>query len=203
MESDPTPHKAPDSRSPEEVALSRFEDLLNKHHDEIFRYIWRLLYSGGSSPATEAEDVTQEVFIRAYSAYDRLRPDSNVRAWLYKIATHCSYDALKRGARGPASADLAASQSGDGLEAGLIHAEEMSELREAIAALPDKQRTALVLRYLDELTYADIADILDCSLESARANVSHALRTLRWQRGLSGRHNRDREETLKPFQAGR
>ena len=75
----------------------RFEDLIERHHDEIFAYLWRLLGKERQSDvALEAEDTTQEVFMRAFESYLGLRRDSNYRAWLYKIATHCAYTKLRQ-----------------------------------------------------------------------------------------------------------
>lgn len=157
--------------------LPCFEVLIDNHHDEIFRYLWRLLDSGGR--AQEAEDLTQEVFMRAYRAYDRLRPDSNVRAWLYKIATNCAYTALKRAKHDPVPLIDEAPDGRLQPHQQVSHNETLSEIQSAIETLPTKQRAALIMRYLQELDYAEIADALNCSEDSARANVYQALRRLR------------------------
>lgn len=161
--------------------MERFETLIERHHDEIFRYLWRMLRR-----EQDAEDAAQEVFMRAYRAYDRLRPNSNARAWLYKIATNTALTMLKRRRR-----DLVhAPQVGDGMLGALpgndlpvpehvIRAEAMAAVRARIDDLPSKQQAALVMRYLHGLDYADIAGALDCSPDSARANVYQALKKLR------------------------
>src|SRR6266481_274586 len=75
----------------------RFEELIERHHDEIFAYLWRLMGNDGRrEAATDVEDLTQNVFLRAYDSFAGLRPNSNHRAWLYKIATHCAYTQLRR-----------------------------------------------------------------------------------------------------------
>lgn len=167
-----------------EVAL-RFETLIAAHHDEIHAYMWRLLRNAGWADAeVEAEDLVQDVFLRAYRAFPRLRADSNVRAWLYKIATNCTYTALRRDGRRPVDSlpqedavSLAAPDAGP--EQQVVGREALARVRRSIAALPDKQRAALVLRYVQELDYASIAEALACSQDSARANVYQALRRLR------------------------
>jgi RNA polymerase sigma-70 factor, ECF subfamily len=169
--------------------LTRFETLIDQHHDEIYRYLWRLLAGAGRllDARDVAQDVAQEVFMRAYRAFDRLPPGSNTRAWLYRIATNCAMTALKRDRRhasrttplpddesGPALADnspLPAQHAAT--------AETLQTVRQAIAALPPRQQSALVMRYLQELDYPAIAGALGCSEDSARANVYQALKRLR------------------------
>ena len=165
----------------------RFETLIERHHDEIYRYLWRLLNNAGrSESAVEAQDVTQEVFLRAYRAFGRLRRDSNHRAWLYKIATNCAYTALKRDQRQtrhtiPLLDEIHRHLVDEGPlpERQAIVNETMEMVRREIAALPSKQRAAVVLRHVQGLDYTAIAQALDCSQDSARANVYQGLRRLR------------------------
>jgi RNA polymerase sigma-70 factor (ECF subfamily) len=173
----------------------RFETLIEDYHDEIHRYLWRLLHGASQGDrALQAQDLAQEVFLRAYRAFGRLRRDSNHRAWLYKIATNCAYSALKRGQRqlrhsvaasaaapaAPLSIPDDAGQSPDGQ---LARDETLAAVRAAIAALPPKQQAAVVLRHVQGLDYAEIAQALDCSQDSARANVYQGLRRLRRELG--------------------
>ena len=157
----------------------RFETLIERHHDEIYSYLWRLLNSAGrSDSAVEAQDIAQEVFLRAYRAFGRLRRDSNHRAWLYKIATNCAYTALKRDQRQarhtvPLLDEIHHNLADEGPapDRQAILNETIERVRRGIAALPSKQRAAVVLRHVQGLDYAAIAQALDCSQDSARANV--------------------------------
>ncbi len=156
----------------------RFETLLERHHDEIYGYLWRLLRD-----TVDAEDVTQDVFLRAYKAFPRLRAGSNHRAWLYKIATNCAYTALKNRRRdadrhSPLLDEYHASRLA-GPEAQLAHRETIHAIRIVIEELPPKQRAAVIMRYVQELSYAEVADVLACSEDSARANVYQGLRRVR------------------------
>ncbi len=161
----------------------RFETLIDEHHAEIHRYLWRGLWSGGHpQPKHDAEDLTQEVFLRAYRAYESLRPNSNPRAWLYRIATNCLRTHWKKNSRAPVPLDPTHPPEEDiapGPLERILNGERTRALQRSLSSLPLKQRQAVILRYLDELEYADIADVLDCSQESARANVSYGLRRLR------------------------
>ena len=174
------------------VPAVRFETLIERYHHEIYSYLWRLLNSsGGPEPALEAQDLAQEVYLRAYRAFGRLRKDSNHRAWLYKIATNCAYTALKRGGRhGQQNVELLdgverfAASGEQSPEQQAIAGERWDRLRREIANLPPKQQAAVVMRHLQGLDYAEIAVALDCSQDSARANVYQGLRRLR--RSLAG-----------------
>lgn len=161
----------------------RFENLIEQHHDEIFAYLWRLLgRQRRRDGAMDVEDLVQEVFLRAYRNFAGLRPNSNHRAWLYKIATHCAYTRLrqmKTERDGVSSLKDSITNFGaaNGSTPGRINMEH--QLRFLVNELPVKQKACVMLRYLQELDYAEIAEVVGCSEESARANVYQAIRRLR------------------------
>jgi RNA polymerase sigma-70 factor (ECF subfamily) len=160
----------------------RFETLIDEYHDEIYRYLWRLSLSG-ADPEAAAADLTQETYLRAYNAYSRLRSESNIRAWLYKIATNCARSRWRKQKRGESNVELARhdpSEKRDMNPESLLQSrEQWDRISAAIDALPHKQRAAVHLRYLQELPYAELASVLGISEDSARANVYQGLRTLR------------------------
>ncbi len=166
------------------MANPPFRTVIQKHHDEIYRYLWRLARSGWSpEPDSLAADMTQETFVRAYRAYRRLRPDSNVRAWLYKIATNQARSAFREHGR---RRELLQRESRDrtggtskSLEDRIISREGTERLHNAVGALPAKQQAAVILRHLQDVSYEEIATILQCSQASARANVYQGLQRLR------------------------
>jgi RNA polymerase sigma-70 factor (ECF subfamily) len=161
--------------------LERFKTLIDRHHDELYAYLWRML-DGASAPdaAIEAADLTQEVFERAYKAYRRFQPGTNARAWLYKIATNAAISLIrKRRADLPLLDEVDEAPPADEPEPQALHAESVEMLQQAIEGLPAKQRAALLMRYIQELDYPEIASALACSEDSARANVYQALKRLR------------------------
>lgn len=168
-------------------SLPNFETVIEAHHDTIYRYLWRLLEGASRSDASDAaHDLTQEVFMRAYRAYSRLRAGSNVRAWLYKIATNCAYSSFERDrhtARQMAPLldehDSVSDQDTLQPDAQFLADETLDEIRAGISRLPAKQRAALIMRYVQELGYSEIAEALACSEDSARANVYQAIKRLR------------------------
>src|SRR6476661_8217404 len=146
-----------------------FETLIENHHDEIFTYLWRLL--GGQRCADVGrgvEDLVQDVFMRAYEAFAKLRPDSNHRAWLYKIATNRAFTKLRRAKlQREKFAVLKGSPGGSHVSTPEI---DGANVRAAVERLTPKQKACVTLRYFNDLDYADIATIVGCSAVSARAN---------------------------------
>ena len=158
-----------------------FEQIMRRHEREIMRYLLR-----ASGDREDAADLFQETWLRAYRAYPRLEPDSEVRPWLYAIAVNLCRNRARDGARRTAVivADDEANPAADRLgKAHRAHNENDGyaavRLRELMSALPAKQREALQLRYFAGLDFAEIAAALDCSQEGARANVSQAMRKLK------------------------
>jgi len=161
----------------------RFEELIERHHDEIFAYLWRLMEKGRRQDgAVDVGDLVQDVFLRAYQSFSRLRSNSNHRAWLYKIATNCAYTELKQAKDRRAkllSLNESASEfpvAGDSSSSRKVMERSVRVL---VRELPPKQRLCVTLRYLQDLDYPEIAQILGCSQQSVRANVYQAIRRLR------------------------
>jgi RNA polymerase sigma-70 factor (ECF subfamily) len=155
-----------------------FETLVEAHHGEIFRYLARMTYR-----ASEAEDLVQETFLRAYRAYRGLTPDANVRAWLFTIATNLTRNHFRaeRRRRMAHSALRESTTELDGVDPAAVSqlSETQSRLDVVVSRLPLRQRAAFILRKVHDLDYEVIAQNLTCSVESARANVFQALKKIR------------------------
>lgn len=155
-----------------------FEAMVATHHGEIYRYVLRT-----TGRTSDADDLSQETFLRAYRAYRVLPGDANVRAWLFTIATnlcrnHFRDQKRRRLAYEAAGAALVASDGADPHK--MAASREVGATIEAVVGrLPFKQRVAFVQRKLHELDYAAIGQSLHCSPESARAHVFQALRKIR------------------------
>ena len=155
-----------------------FEAVMTAHHAEIYRYLRRVTFR-----SADAEDLSQETFLRAFRAYRTLPGDANVRAWLFAIATNLFRNSLRAGKRRRAAHDQVKANGredgGDGPEGAALFNEARAAVEAAIDALPPKQRAAFVMRKVHELTYEDIAGSLGCSMDSARAHVFQAFRKIR------------------------
>ncbi len=129
---------------------------------------------------SDPADLTQETWLRAWGAFDRLRPNSNARAWLYRIATNCALNALRKGRREfPLEEDCDVPDEARTPLEQLEHGEELAFVLERVGALPPRQRAAVLLRYGHELRYPELASVMRCSEAGARANVSQGVRRLR------------------------
>ena len=155
-----------------------FETVVAAHHPEIHRYLRRMTARG-----SEADDLSQETFLRAYRAFRELPDDANVRAWLFAIATNLFRNHVRsEKRRSTLHAAVLATRSesaGHDPEGETVYRETRTLIEGVVVALPFKQRTAFVLRKIHDLDYETIARTLDCSADSARAHVFQALRKIR------------------------
>ena len=150
--------------------MQQFEAIVAEHGAVVMRVCRALL------GPVEADDAWSETFLAALRAYPDLRPGSNVRGWLVTIAHRKAIDQIRARARAP---EPAADPAGR-LPAGDPGPEPVDrELHGALAALPFKQRGAVVYRYLADLAYADVAALLECSEAAARRNASDGIAHLR------------------------
>src|SRR5512137_2820006 len=155
-----------------------FGAVVSAHHEEIFRYLRRAI-----GPAGDAEDLSQETFLRAYRAYATLPKDANVRAWLFSIATnlaknHFRSETRRRRAYGELQVGTQAATSTT-QETELLSREAGGLVEGIVQRLPLKQRLAFTQRKIHGLDYEAIGKNLKCSAESARAHVFQALRKIR------------------------
>lgn len=156
-------------------ARTMVEQLFALHAFEIHSYLHRMLRD-----EELAADLTQETFIKAYRAFDTLADPARARAWLYQIASRTALDELRRRrivrfvpwtgeSRGTAASaeDVA------------LHGRLSPEMERALAAIPERQRMALILAEVQELTGLELAAALDVSHVAARALLTRARESLR------------------------
>jgi RNA polymerase sigma factor (sigma-70 family) len=148
--------------------MQPFDEVVAEHGAVVLRVCRALL------GPVDADDAWSDTFLSAMAAYATLPPDSNVRGWLTTIAHNRSIDHMRRTNRQPEPADHLP-ESATSTEPNLGD----DELRAAVAALPDKQRRAVVYRYLADLSYRDIAELLDCTEAAARRSAADGVARLR------------------------
>lgn len=164
-----------------------FEQLLERYQQPVANYLHRLL-----GDATEAEDLTQGVFVQVYKSAARYRVSARFATWLFTIARNLALNELRRRARHPALsldaplADAAPAPARhvpdprpDGPADRLLQAELEAKIQEALRELPETQRTAILLCREQELAYEDIAAVLGCSLSAVKSLIHRGRETLK------------------------
>jgi RNA polymerase sigma-70 factor (ECF subfamily) len=170
-----------------EMTAETFEQLFERYQTKIFNLIYRIV-----GDYEDAADLTSEAFVQAFKGYASFRGESQVYTWLYRIAVNTCRNYFRRLGRrrrvpstsfeGLAPDELAAIERGaewvQSPEEALESGELRREIMEAIAALPDDFRMAIVLRDLQGLSYQEMAEVLGCSLEAVKSRLFRARRLL-------------------------
>jgi RNA polymerase sigma factor (sigma-70 family) len=158
------------NRVSSQVKLPPFQALLDAHGRDVHRF---LIATVGR---VDADDCYQETWLAALRAYPRLRDASNLRSWVFTIAHRKAIDQIRSRARTAVPVGAA-----EALESGAGSAEPAlpDGVWSHVAQLPDKQRTALALRFVTDAAYAEIAAVMRTSEEAARRNVHEGLKRLR------------------------
>lgn len=158
-----------------------FGTLVDKYKDSIYTYIARMLHD-----RTEAEDVAQEAFIRAYEALPGFRGAASFQTWLYRIATNLAIDVARRRGRrtgfsldepiSTTEGDMARELPDEGLgPVELVESSAVQELvQEAIRQLSPKLRAVVIMYDLQGLSYQEIGEILGCPLGTVKSRLFNA-----------------------------
>jgi RNA polymerase sigma-70 factor (ECF subfamily) len=164
-----------------------FTTLMDKYKQPVLNLAWRTL-----GDPIEAEDLAQNVFVQVWKSADRYQPTAKFSTWLFTIARNLCLNEIRRRGRHPAES---LDQTRDDAEDQPLHQVEDRRMRpapdhllrvelqqkveEAIAALPENQRTALLLCRQDELSYEEMAAVLGCSLSATKSLIHRARETLK------------------------
>jgi RNA polymerase sigma-70 factor (ECF subfamily) len=173
------------------------EELFAKHHGEIYAYLIRML----RDPELAA-DLTQDAFVKAYRAYDTLEKSENARAWLYQIAHRVALDELRR-------RKIIRFFPWTGESRGSVPSAEhiamelrlSGPLQRALERIPERQRAALLLAELHDLTGVELAAALGVSHVAARALLTRARESLR--QALAVEEARDASRNASNMQGSR
>jgi len=148
-----------------------FGTIHDRYRQRLFAYVRQMLCAG---PRQDAEDVLQDVFVRAYGA---LRADSrevNLRAWLYRVAHNRCIDHLRRPVPPAADVfDVSRKPLHDLVDAAQRR-EDLARLVADISRLPEQQRSALLMREIDGMSYVDLASALDVTVPAVKSLLVRA-----------------------------
>ncbi|HZC05918.1 MAG TPA: sigma-70 family RNA polymerase sigma factor, partial [Ktedonobacterales bacterium] len=151
-----------------------FASIVEKYKDPVFNVAYRML----GNP-TEAEDVAQETFVRAYTQLRTYQEGRRFSTWLLSIASHLSIDQLRRRRFLALPLDNAPflewiADLGAGPEQAALQVEASDEMQKVLSVLPPKYRTVLVLRYWYDLSYEEIAEMLGLTSALVKARLHRA-----------------------------
>ncbi|WP_436967464.1 RNA polymerase sigma factor [Allorhodopirellula heiligendammensis] len=157
-----------------------FELLVLEHQDRLFRAMTQVTGS-----VHDAEEVTQEAFVRAFLKLDTFQQNSQFFTWLYRVAFNI---ALSRKRRKRVKISLDAQREelgsdvidrGDAVDANMIRQDQVNLVQAALDGLSEQHRGILVLREMNEASYEEIAEILDLSIGTVRSRLNRARKQLR------------------------
>ena len=158
-------------------APEAFEALFHRYKDMVFRTA--LLMVGDEC---QAEDMLQEAFVKVYKSRDKFQGDENgFRQWLYRITINICIDSHRREPRLFLSLEEMGEEGFEPAETGSSYAkfEEKDAIRQAMKSLDGKHCLVVMLRYFHELSYEEIAEVLDIPVGTVRSRLNTAIKTLR------------------------
>ena len=152
-----------------------FEQVVRQYSEQLYWQVRRIVLSH-----EDASDVMQNVMLKAWSSLDSFRQDSKLSTWLYRIAINESLDFVRR----QKVADIVSADDSVGIANTLMADryfdgdETEAQLQEAIAQLPEVQRTVFNLRYYDEMKYSEMSKILNTSEGALKASYHIAVKKI-------------------------
>ncbi len=160
------------------VALARqgerraFAELVRRHQDRVFRFVLRMVGS-----RDEAMDLTQDTFMKVHQALPAWRPQAQFRTWLFQIARNAALDLLRR--RGlaefvPIDDALAVADRAPSPEERFDTNQRLRLLEHALGQLPADHREVLLLREIEDMSYAEIAVALDVAEGTVKSRIARA-----------------------------
>jgi RNA polymerase sigma-70 factor, ECF subfamily len=166
---------------------SSFALLLQKYRSPLVNFLYRMVRDTAT-----AEDLAQEVFLRVYRARKQYSPSAKFTTWLFRIATNLALNSVRdnRHHQLDVSLDVPAEEDQAPTELParelrideyMVERDRSEFIRKTIAALPEKQRVAVLLHKYEEMDYGEIAKILDCSESALKSLLFRAYENLRVQ----------------------
>ncbi|MGC8783786.1 MAG: RNA polymerase sigma factor [Armatimonadota bacterium] len=171
---------------------SAFEELYHRYQLYVYNVV-----NGIVQNADDARDVTQDVFLHVYDSLSRFRGGSTFSTWLYRVAVNAAITYVRKQRRHPQipldalrefRADIDAEP-----EQQATRAETQRAVQEVLAQLPEQQRAVLVLRYFQELSLEEIAEVMNCSVAAVKVRLHRARNSFR--RLFEKRHSQEDGET--------
>ncbi|NQZ01325.1 MAG: sigma-70 family RNA polymerase sigma factor [Bdellovibrionales bacterium] len=153
---------------------SSFAILVERHQKTMMKAALRVTRNFNLS-----EDIVQESFIKAYQKLDSFEGRSSFRSWMYQITLNTAKNRLRSLKRENVSLENMTLATDSGLDEKLHRLSVFEKLKSEIDDLPEKQRQAISLRIFDDLSFKEIAELMNCPYDTAKANYRHAMLKLK------------------------
>lgn len=159
---------------------SAFEEIMTRYRRMVYSVARKMVETHD-----DADEVTQKTFISAYKNLKNFEGRSQLKTWLFRIAVNYSKNLIRdRGRREGDEITERTSIQEKGADDYMAEADEKRLVHEAVRGLPPRQREVLQLRVQQELSFAEIAEIVGCSVSAAKVNYHYAVKTLRTRMAL-------------------
>lgn len=154
-------------RTVREKSERGFRLLMQKYKQPIYWHIRRLVVAHD-----DAQDATQETFIRIFRSFDKFRDENSFRGWIFRIATNEALRQIESRKQGQVSLEEDENNANRIMASDYVDFTDLEavKLQKAIQSLPTKQQAAFNLRYYDELSYEDIAEAIGSTASAVKAN---------------------------------
>jgi RNA polymerase sigma-70 factor (ECF subfamily) len=153
---------------------SSFSELVKRHQRGLLRLSMRFM-----KDADLAQDIVQDSFIKAFEKLNMFEGRASFKSWLYQITVNTARNKLRENRYDFSNIDDVHLSVGATAESGMVHAAVSEIIQTEVDRLPFKQKTALVLRVYEDMSFSEIAEVMDCPYDTAKANYRHALLKLK------------------------
>ena len=151
-----------------------FSELVKRHQRGLLRLSMRFMKDVDSS-----QDIVQEAFIKAYEKLHLFEGRASFKSWLYQIAVNTARNKLRENRYDYSNIEDVHLSVSATAEKNMVHTAVSEMIQAEVDRLPFKQKTALVLRVYEDMSFAEIAEVMECPYDTAKANYRHALLKLK------------------------
>ena len=167
-----------------------FTELFGRHKEALYCFIYHMVGN-----VDDALELSQKTFVKVFQKADGFEGRSSFRTWLFKIAINLSKNHRRSLARDPAFSSASKEELREATKASplkgalevVADCEEAAILRRCVDGLPEVQRETLIFRVYEDLSYAEIAEVMERPVGTVKANYHHAIKNLR--AGMKGKSN--------------
>lgn len=154
-----------------------FGELVEQYRDNVYRLAYRMCGN-----AYDADEAAQEAFVAAWRALPNFRGDAKFSTWLYRLTTNAAIDVMRREKRHQTVGDgemVDLADDADSPQETVERTEQQEAMQKALATLSEEYREVLLLRYMEELDYAEIAEVLQLPSGTVKSRINRAKAALK------------------------